>query len=63
MKFAIVLAVSLSCLVVGYNAAAVEPVVAEEPKDHSENAMNESMLPTNEGKILYIFQSIFIKTK
>ena len=49
MKDFVVLIVSLSCLVVGFNAAAVEHVVAEVPKDISQNATTESLLPTNEG--------------
>ncbi|TMW54894.1 hypothetical protein DOY81_000127, partial [Sarcophaga bullata] len=51
MKVFIVLIVSLCCLVVGFKAAAVEHVVAELPKDLSQNATTESLLPTNEDCI------------
>ena len=55
MKVFIVLIVSLCCLVVGFNAAAVEHVVAEMPKDLSQNATTETLLPTNEGKNWFDF--------
>ncbi|KAM7354505.1 uncharacterized protein ACRADG_006156 [Cochliomyia hominivorax] len=50
MKSFIVALITISCLIVALNAAAVEPV-AELQKDNVETAVTETPLPTNEDCI------------